>query len=473
MFTSIKVKIIAIISTFFAIVLFLNTLYSLDKSKIQLTKYLDNLNQSSAKILVENIRGYFYNLNYQKIKKTLDTFDNEYFKNIYVLNYNGYIFAQREENKIIYKKYKNFDKLKKLNEKEEFRLFKPIIVSNNIIGYLVIENNDMIYHELEKERRDEIFRLFFVLLVITILISYFISMIITKPIDKIILNIKKINEQKDFDFEHTNDEYGYLSRIIEQNHKNIQNLNNNLQKLVKDEIKKNKNKDKILQEQSVRASMGEMMDAVAHQWVQPLSVIKMHMQDLELKSEFSTIKHEDMQSASKNTYKQISHMTETLDEFRSFFRINKKPEKVFLCKTIKLTLELLKDDLQKNNIQVNFDSCYSQEVAIIPNEFKHVLINVLNNAKDAFVSKKIENRIIDIKIYEKDSKVLIDILDNAGGIDEEIINHIFEINISSKEKDKGTGIGLYISRLIIHKIDGEIEASNKEDGSCFTISLPL
>lgn len=473
MISSIKIKIIAIITVFFAIVLFLNTLYSLNNSKVQLNKYLDNLNKSSAKILVKNVRGYMYNLNYQKIKKTLDSFDNEYFKNIYILTDDGHIFAQRESNKIIYEKYANFEKLKAEKNNNEFSFFMPIIVSNTIIGYVVIENNDMIFQELKDEKRSEILRLFFILLLITILISYFISMIITKPIDKIIANIKKLNENKDFNFEHTNDEYGYLSKEIEKNHKNIQNLNNNLEKIVEKEIRKNKDKDKILQEQSLRASLGGMMDAIAHQWIQPLSVIKILIQDLELKSEFSTLKHEDIEKTSKNTYNQISHMKETLNEFRSFFRVNKETEKVSLSKAVNLTLELLKNDFEKSKIEVNLETSYLKEVSIIPNEFKHVLINILNNAKDAFISKGIKNRVINIKIYEKDSKVLIDILDNAGGIDENIIDNIFEINVTSKEKTKGTGIGLYISRLIIHKINGQIKAKNKEQGSCFTISLPL
>lgn len=471
MFISIKVKIIALISTFFALVLFLNMLYSLDQSKYQLNMYLDNLNQSSTKLLIKNIRGDLYNLDYQKIKNTIDSFDNEYFKNIYVLNKNGYIFAQRAQNKIILEKYPDFDRILSHKIKKEFLYFEEIEVSNKVIGYILIENNNKILYALKKEKRSEIIKLFLVLLIITILLSYFISMIITKPIDKMIINIKKLNKNKNHTFEHTRDEYGFLSKEIEQNHKNIQNLNKNLENLVEEEIKKNKDKDKLLQEQSIRASMGGMMDAAAHQWMQPLSVIRMLIQDLELKSGFNTLQKEDIKKASKDTYAQIDHMQETLYEFRSFFRINKKTENVNLEKTIKATLELVKDDLNINKIETTLESSYSKNVEVIKKEFKHVLINILNNAKDAFVSNIIENRKISIFIFEENSKVKIQIHDNAGGIDENIIKHIFDINISSKEEDKGTGIGLYISKMIIHKINGEIEVENKDKGSCFTISL--
>lgn len=469
MYISIKVKIIAIISIFFMVALFFNMLYSLDKSKEYLNSYLNNLNKSSTKILNKNIRADLYELNYSDIKNTIDSFDNEYFKNIYILTKTGYIFAQRNIDVLVLKKHKDF--LNLLNEKQEFKYMKPVIVSNTIIGYILIENSNKIFTQIKEEKRYEIFRLFAILFLITILISYFISIIITEPIDKIIENIKKINENKDFEFEHKNDEYGYLSKIIEQNYKNIHKLNNDLKISVKTEINKNKQKDEILEEQSLRASMGGMMDAVAHQWMQPLSVIKMISQDLEIKSNFSQVTKEDIESASKNTFRQIEHLTNTLDEFRSFFRVDKRTEDVKFEDIINSTLLLLKDEITTNNIRVELKCEYKETVKIIPNEFKHILINIINNAKDAFESNKIRDRKINIDIFKKYDEIIINIKDNAGGIPQNLIDRVFDINVTSKKQSEGTGVGLYLSKMIIHKINGDIKVKNEDKGACFTLSL--
>lgn len=467
MYISLKTKIVTIITLFFAFVLFLNMLYSLNYSKVQLNKYLNNLNTSSAKLLNKNIRGDLYNLNYSNVKNTINSFDNEYFQNIYILDKDGNIFAQRDKDEIELIKYKNFDKLIKSKNSMEFVYVEDVSILNNTLGYIVIENNNKIFEELKKEKRDEILRLFGILLLITVVISYFISLIITNPIYRIIENIKA----KNFNFKHSNDEYGYLSKVIEENYKNIQNLNLNLEKIVQKEIKKNRDKDKILQEQSLRASMGGMMDAVAHQWMQPLNIVKIISQDLDIRTEFDTVTQEDIKKANKNICKQVDHMTDTLNEFRSFFRVDKMTENILIEDVIESTLLLLKNDINKNDIQISVDCLYKKEIEIIPNEFKHVLINIINNAKDAFISNEIKDRKIDINIYQKENKVKIELQDNAGGVPKNIINNIFDINITSKVKGEGTGIGLYLSKMIIHKINGEIEVKNKNGGACFTITL--
>lgn len=463
MFISLKIKIISIITLFFAIVLFFNMLYSFSNAKEQLNNYLNNLNTTSAKILTNTIRGDLYNLNYSKVKNTINSFENEYFKDIYVLNKDGYIFAQKSEKEIKYRKYENI--------KKEFIYSKKILIANKTLGYIIIENNDKIFEQLKKEKKNEIIKLFIILLLLTIVISYFISMIITKPIDKILKNIKNINENEDFKFQHSNDEYGYLSKVIEKSHKNIQNLNKNLENLVEKEISKNIEKDKILQEQSLRASLGGMMDAVAHQWMQPLGVIRLISQDLNIKSDLNTLEKNDISCAYKKTSLQINHMIDTLDEFRSFFRVDKQLEYIDFDKIVDSTLFLLKDIITINKIDITYNLEYKNKLHIIPNEFKQILINLINNAKDAFISNNIQNRAIHIDAQEKDSKIQITLQDNAGGISNDIIDKVFDINFTSKKATKGTGIGLYISKLIIHKINGEIEVINKKEGACFIITL--
>ena len=260
-----------------------------------------------------------------------------------------------------------------------------------------------------------------------------------------------------------------MSSVIQENHKRIQKLNKNLEAEVIKEVKKNKDKEKIIQDQDLRASMGGMMDSIAHQWKQPISVISLISQSLELKLLAGPLDSDDIINANKKTQAQVKHLLTTLDEFRSFFRVEKKTEDVIIKDIVESTLNLLKNDIYRNNINVNIECQQNEKVNLIPNEFIHVLINLINNTKDAFVENKIENRTINIKIYHKEEFVLIEIQDNAGGIPTSIYEHIFDANITSKKE--GTGIGLYMSKMIIEKIGGSIAVENKNSGACFTISL--
>jgi len=471
MFFSIKLRVFIIITAFFTIVITANMFFDLKRSDKQLTQYLENLNKSTARVLSANIKGDLYNLNYTNVKNTINSFDNEYFKNIYVLNEYGYIFTQRNHDEIAFKAYENFDELSKKHERNPFIFFEEIKISNKIIGYLVIENNSKIFEAIHSEKKRDIFQVFLILLIVTVGLSYIVSIIITEPILKMINSIKKLDENQSLHLEHSKDEFGFLSRVIEDNHNRIKELNDNLESKVKQEVKKNRQKDKMLQDQDLKASIGGMMDAIAHQWKQPLSVISIIVQELEFNAEYSKVEQKDIKRASDETQIQVDHMIDTLDEFRSFFRGNKKTQSVKFKDLVESTLRLLKDDIHINQIHVSIDCNQEEKVNIIPNEFKHVLINIINNAKDAFIENKIKNRKIDIVIYEKDNNVIVNIQDNAGGIPIDIVDKIFEPNITTKEE--GTGIGLYMSKVIIEKIGGSIEVCNKNEGACFTMSLKI
>jgi len=478
MFVSLKLKIFIVITTFFTVVLTINMFYDLNRTNNQFTQYLQNLNESSAKLLSANVKGALYNLNYTSTKNTIDTFDNEFFKNIYVLNENGYIFAQRNLNEISFESYENFDKLSQQLVELPFVYFQKLVFSNKTIGYLVIENDSKIVEEINREKEAEVFQIFIVLIIVTLGISFLISVIITKPIHKMIKILKNTDKNSSLNFEHSNDEFGYLSKTIEKNHNTVQELNKKLEEKVRDEVEKNTQKDQMLQSQGLRASMGEMMDAIAHQWVQPLNMIGLHSQDLAFKAELEGVNEKDVENSCSEIQNQIEHLTQTLDEFRSFFRLNKKPESVLFKKHIENTLALLKNDLISNKINVLVDCSQEEVVNIIPNEFKHVMINLITNAKDAFVENNVEYRsisieIFDVEMYDKDKRVIVNIKDNAGGIASDIIENIFEANVTTKEEGKGTGIGLYMTKLIIEKIGGTIEVKNVEEGACFTISLKV
>ena len=230
--------------------------------------------------------------------------------------------------------------------------------------------------------------------------------------------------------------------------------------------------EKALIQQSKLAAMGEMIDAVAHQWKQPLNLINILASKVDMYIDMDMpISNEMLKDSYTQISKQVNHLTDTLEEFRTFLRPNKKHQIVSVVKIIESVLYLLKDELNKNNINIEVIGNDLLTIDVIENEFKHVFINLLNNAKDAFNENKIENRKIIFNIKETIDSTIINVSDNAGGIPSEVIDTIFNANVTTKEEGKGTGIGLYMSSQIIQKNNGTINVENVDSGAMFTIKL--
>ena len=244
-----------------------------------------------------------------------------------------------------------------------------------------------------------------------------------------------------------------------------------LEKQVNLQIEELRQKDKVLFQQSKLASMGEMMDAIAHQWKQPLNAISILTSGLEVKLDFDDINKEILKDCIGNTRDQIDHLVETIDEFRGFFRSQPDLKFVKVKDVIDSVLYLLKKELIKYKIEVKFIGDPNIKVKLIPNEFKHIIINLINNSKDEFIKRDISNRELVFDLSKYENKVILSLEDNAGGIPKNIINEIFKSNFTTKTAGKGTGIGLYMSKNIIEKIGGTITAQNKNNGVAFEIII--
>lgn len=232
-------------------------------------------------------------------------------------------------------------------------------------------------------------------------------------------------------------------------------------------------KDMILHRQSKAAAMGEMIDAIGHQWKTPLSIVKLYAQDIEyiLKSDNNIDKKELIFDIEKILV-QTEHLNETIDSFREFFRPITNAEDIKLKDLIDSTLIIVKDELIKNNIVPYVTGDFDATVYLVVNEFKHVLLNLIKNSKDAFVENIILNRRISFHIRKiNQNEVNLIVEDNAGGIPENVIEHIFEPHVTTKAPDVGTGIGLYMSKQILDKIGADISVANIDKGAKFTIKL--
>ena len=243
---------------------------------------------------------------------------------------------------------------------------------------------------------------------------------------------------------------------------------NDLENKVALEVRLNKEKDKLLSEQSKLASMGEMIGAIAHQWRQPLNALAGHIQFIEDDYEDNLIDKKYLEEFVVKNMEFIDFMSHTIDDFRNFFKIDKEKINFSVKQKILTTSKITNLGLNDNHIKL---SMIGEDFTVygFPNEFQQVILNIINNAKDHIIQNKIQNGKIKIVI---DSKGIIDIIDNAGGIPIDIIHRIFEPYFTTKEQGSGTGIGLYMSKKIIEdNMQGELSVFNTADGANFRIKL--
>ena len=252
--------------------------------------------------------------------------------------------------------------------------------------------------------------------------------------------------------------------------KELDEYKKSLESKVKLQVEDLHEKDKIIQKHAKMAAMGEMIDIIAHQWKQPLNIISMRTDLLTELSKDGDISVDEIIECNKKVKHQVHHLTNTLDEFRGFFRPTVVTETLELQLIFDSVKILLKDNLMKNQVElVKEFSDISFEGN--KNDFKHIFINIICNAIDAFQQNNIENRKIVIEATQNSSIINIKIKDNAGGIPKNIIENIFEPNFTTKEDIGGTGIGLYMCKIIVDKYDATIGVEQIDDGSQFVLNI--
>ena len=266
----------------------------------------------------------------------------------------------------------------------------------------------------------------------------------------------------------------------EKAYEKLQELNERLEKDVEQAIKETQEKEKLLQQQTRLAQMGEMISMIAHQWRQPLSSISSAAISIRMRIESGRIDFTDEKQRTKFlefTLKKISNIGEytqilstTIDDFRNFFKSDKEKEKVSIVEPIERALFIVEASLVANNIKVIKDFQSSRSLHIYRNEVMQVILNIIKNAQDNFKERDIQNPQIVIATKENNGMIIISICDNGGGIDEEILGQIFDPYFSTKDEKNGSGLGLYMSKTMIEEHNnGSLYATNKEDGVCFMI----
>lgn len=264
--------------------------------------------------------------------------------------------------------------------------------------------------------------------------------------------------------------------------KELSHLNDTLKQKVLEEVEKNRKKDKQIIQQSRYAALGEMIGNIAHQWRQPLSAISTTSSAMKLEMQVGVASSEDIMKAFDNIMHYVNFLNQTIEDFRGFFRQDLKQEEFNMLDSLENTLKIIFAAYKDNNIKIvtNF---IAKELLVMgsSSELSQVFINILNNAKDIMLEKNVEDKKIYILSKSNENTHEIRIFDNGGGVNEAIIEKIFDPYFTTKHKSQGTGIGLYMSKEIIEKkFNGTLSVLNKEinihhelfKGACFQIKIP-
>ncbi len=238
-------------------------------------------------------------------------------------------------------------------------------------------------------------------------------------------------------------------------------------------LQENINQAKILAQQSKLASMGEMVSNIAHQWRQPLSALSLMLQKLELLKKRETLSDEELSKTLSKGLLTIDKMSTTIDDFRNFFQPNKEKQTFLILECLHEAERLTSTMLYEYNITLDIHVKPHLQVHGFKNELSQVILNILNNAKDACIENQTKNATINIYSKENKDELCIYIRNNGGTIAEDKISKIFEPYYSTKDEGKGTGIGLYMSKTIIQDhMMGHLSVMNINDGVEFKISFP-
>ena len=231
-------------------------------------------------------------------------------------------------------------------------------------------------------------------------------------------------------------------------------------------------KEQLLVQQSRMVAMGEMLGNIAHQWRQPLNVIGVKIQELGLSYKYGELNKELLDTNITKAMEILQHLSQTITVFQNFTVPDKEKSQFTLKQVIDNTVQIIDESLKKDGITLDISSTGDPHINGYPNEYSQVLMNIILNAKDAFVEQRTANPHITVLSWCENGKSVLTITDNGGGINESIIAKIFDPYFTTKNLGKGTGVGLFLSKAIIEKnMGGRIVVRNVESGSEFRIEV--
>jgi PAS domain S-box-containing protein len=229
-------------------------------------------------------------------------------------------------------------------------------------------------------------------------------------------------------------------------------------------------KERMLLQQNRLAAMGEMINNIAHQWRQPLNVLGLILQQMRLFYDMGSFSAEYLDTSVTKSMGLINHMSQTIDDFRGFFKPDKEKVEFAVHAVVARTVSLVEDSFKYQHIGIELHSSAQPTIFGFPNEYSQVLLNILMNARDALLERRVAAPLVTVAISREGKKAVVTIADNAGGIPEEILDKVFEPYFTTKGPDKGTGVGLFMSKIIIeNNMGGSLTVRNSPEGAEFRV----
>lgn len=252
----------------------------------------------------------------------------------------------------------------------------------------------------------------------------------------------------------------------------LERINETLSERIKHKVEELRRNDQILISQNRQAAMGEMISNIAHQWRQPLNTIGLIIQYLQRTCTSDKMDAEELRKEFSSALSIVMHMSKTIDDFRNFFSPNKSKQQFELSTAINQALEFSSADLNRYGIKVDLEVVEGITVVGFRNEYSQVLLNILNNARDQLIEVGRKDPCIDIRTVFDNGLSVTTVHDNGGGIPDDVIDRVFDPYFTTKVQGKGTGIGLYMSKMIIEKhMGGSLTVRNKDGGAEFRIEI--
>ncbi len=377
----------------------------------------------------------------------------------------------------------------------------PILFSGIEWGWVAVGYSIEEYHQsIKKQYYDSLF-LLLITLCLSLVFSYFLTRWLVRPIVLLQNAAKRVslgdlNAKVDIT---SHDEVGKLAhsfndmvetikvsnkkllrsndeleKRVDKRTKELYELNISLDKKVKDELKKRLYQEQMLIHQSRFAAMGEMIGNIAHQWRQPLNALGLLLQNIESAYEMDMLDKNYIDKTVEKGNRLTNTMSQTIDDFRNFFKPNKEATIFSVISAVQSTVDMLKSSFASSMISIHYEIDKELCIKGFSSEFSQVILNILNNAKDALIENNSKDKEIFITTHKEDEYVVLEITDNGGGIPMKILNSIFDPYFTTKEEGKGTGIGLYMSKTIIeNNMNGQLSGMNSKTGATFSIKMRL
>jgi PAS domain S-box-containing protein len=230
---------------------------------------------------------------------------------------------------------------------------------------------------------------------------------------------------------------------------------------VKLDVTKEKEYQKVLAQQSKMVSMGELLENIAHQWRQPLSIISAISSGSIIQLDYNTLSKEELKNSFNKIFDTTQKLSNTIDDLKNFFQKDEEIVTFEVGSSVEKAINLFSIKTEFNHINIEFDKNINTLFIGKESEFIQTILNILNNSLDAFITNKIEKKVIKISTNQNSEKIQIKISDNAGGVDENILDKLFDLYFTTKHKSIGTGVGLYMAyQIVTQHFKGEMYVKN-------------